>query len=342
MSVVERIWYGDDPAAAASRVALWPFAMAYEGTMRLRASLYDAGVLPTKLPDLPAISVGNLTVGGTGKTPVAAWLGTQLSAKARPAIVLRGYGQDEMEVHARLNPDIIVVASADRVQAIAFAKRDGADCVVLDDAFQHRRVGRVADVILLSAEQMLRPRRLLPAGPWREPISALRRADLVIVTRKAADLKQGRNAMEIARQYAPDVPMTLVHLAPANLTDPATGETVPLEHLRSETVLAIAAIGEPELFARQLQQLGARVNLAAYRDHYAFMDRDASELAQRAGKGLAVCTLKDAVKLVRRWPGPSRLWYLSQQLVVDQGVEHVTRLIERVLNARTTAATSAG
>jgi len=245
-------------------------------------------------------------------------------------------------VHARLNPEALVLGSPDRVGAIARAKLEGADCAVLDDAFQHRRVGRVADVILLSAEQTLRPRRVLPAGPWREPISALRRADLVIVTRKAANPKQGREALELARQYAPDVPMALVHLAPANLTDPFTQETAPLEHLRGENVLAIAAIGEPDLFARQLQDLGARVTLAAFRDHHAFSDADVADLARRAGKGLPVCTLKDAVKLVRRWPGPSRLWYVSQQLVVDQGVEHVTRLIERVLNARAAAAPSAG
>ena len=342
MSVVERIWFGEDAAAAAGRVALWPLALAYEGTMRLRTRLYDAGVLPSTVPRLPAISVGNLTVGGTGKTPIAAWLATQLSATASPAIVLRGYGGDEIAVHQRLNPQIPVVARPDRARAIAEAQGRGADVVVLDDAFQHRRVARVADVIVLSAEQMLRPRRLLPAGPWREPLSSLRRADLIIVTRKSFAAERAADAAQIARLQAPAVPIAVVHLSPMELATATDAETAPLEVLRGAPVLAVAGIGEPALFARQLEELGARVTLAAYRDHHSFTDADANELARRAGKGLVVCTLKDAVKLAGRWPGPSRLWYVSQQLVVDQGVEHVTRLIKRMLSARAAVAPTAG
>lgn len=342
MSVVERIWFGDDAVAAAGRAALWPLARAYEGTMRVRASLYAAGVLPSATPALPTIAVGNLTVGGTGKTPVAAWLAGQIAPHARPAIVLRGYGGDEIEVHRRLNPGAPVVANPDRAQGILAAKGMGAEVVVLDDAFQHRRVARHADIVVLSAEQLLRPRRMLPAGPWREPLTSLRRADLVIVTRKAADEQRAAGAAGIARRYAPDTPFASVHIAPRELASVTDGETASLEELRGVSVLAIAGIGEPALFARQLEGLGARVTLAAYPDHHAFTDADVSALARRAANGLALCTLKDAVKLAGRWPGPSRMWYVSQQLVVDQGAEHVTRLITRVVTARAAAAPSAG
>jgi tetraacyldisaccharide 4'-kinase len=342
MSVVDRIWFGDDAVAAAGRAVLWPLSVAYSGVMRLRGRLYDAGVLPSEEPVLPAISVGNLTVGGTGKTPIAAWLAGELSAQAHPAIVLRGYGGDEIEVHRRLNPGVPIIANPDRAEGVAAAKQAGADVVVLDDAFQHRRVARQADILVLSAEQMLRPRRLLPAGPWREPVSALRRADLVVVTRKSADAGRAAGALALARQAAPEKPLAVVHLAPRALASTTDGEIASLDRVRGANVLAIAAIGEPTLFARQLEALGARVTVAAFRDHHAFTDADVAALARQAGNGLALCTLKDAVKLADRWPGPSRLWYVSQQLVVDQGAEHVTRLINRVVTARAAAAPSAG
>ena len=342
MSLVERIWFGDDAAATVGRAALWPLSLAYGGTMRLRARLYDTGLLPSEAPALPAISVGNLTVGGTGKTPLAAWLAGELASRARPAIVLRGYGGDEVEVHRRLNPGVPIIANPDRVEAIAQASQAGAEIVVLDDAFQHRRVARQADVVVLSAEQMLRPRRLLPAGPWREPLSALRRADLVIVTRKSSNIDRAADAAQLARIVAPDVPIAIVHLAPKALASATDGETAPLDRLRGAPAVAIAAIGEPQLFRAQLAALGAQVSLAAFRDHHRFTDREIAALARQAGNGLALCTLKDAVKLAGRWPGPSRLWYVSQQLVVDQGAEHVTRLINRVVTARAAAAPSAG
>ena len=342
MGLVERIWFGDDAAATVARVALSPFALAYAATMRLRATLYDAGVLPRRRAALPAISVGNLTVGGTGKTPFAAWLAQQLAQRATPGIVLRGYGADEIDVHQRLNPGMPVVANPDRAQGIAEAARLGATVVVLDDAFQHRRVARDADVVLLSAEQLLRPRRSLPIGPWRESLGQARRADLIVVTRKSATTAQAAEAVGIATQAAPGVPIAVVHLAPGSLASTAGDETAPLDRLRGAQVLAIAAIGEPALFARQLEGLGARVTLASFPDHHAFTDADIAALAARAKDTLAICTLKDAVKLGQRWPGQSRLWYVSQQLVVDQGAEHVTRLITRVLDARAAAAPSAG
>src|SRR5262245_17652810 len=103
MSAVDAIWYGTGAGARAARALLWPMARAYELATRLRTRLYDAGVFATYASALPAISVGNLTVGGTGKTPFAAWLAGQLSRDAKPAIALRGYGTDEIEVHRRLN-----------------------------------------------------------------------------------------------------------------------------------------------------------------------------------------------------------------------------------------------
>jgi tetraacyldisaccharide 4'-kinase len=340
MKRIEDLWYGRGAGSITVRVALWPLERAYDLAQGARSRMYDSGIFPAQLPALPTISVGNLTTGGTGKTPVAAWLASRLASVARPAIVMRGYGGDEPEVHKRLNPAVPVVVNANRGAAIVEAKELGVDIIVLDDAFQHRRIGRDADILLLSVEQLLRPRRLLPSGPWREPLSAAKRADLLVLTRKAASAKEAAAAADLVRSEVPGIPIVSVSLVPAALVS-ASGETQSLEQLSGASVLAIAAIGEPTLFQRQLEGLGATVTLAAYRDHHTFSDAEVASLSRHVPPdGLAVCTLKDAVKLASRWPGPSRLWYVSQQLVVDQGAEHMDRLVQRVLDARAGAATS--
>ena len=339
---VEHVWYGGGAGSILVRAALWPVARVYDAAMLVRSRLYDSGVLDAAAPDLPTISVGNLTVGGTGKTPFSAWLAFKLKVRARPAIALRGYGDDETQVHARLNPDVPVVVNPDRGAAIREAKKHGADIVVLDDAFQHRRIARNADIVILSAEQLLRPHRMLPAGPWRERLPAARRADVLVVTRKSATPAQIERAIEMIRIAIPDVPIVVAYLAPDRLVNAVDDDTMSIDELRGAQVVALAAIGEPELFQTQLEELGARVSLTSFRDHHTFSDDEINAIAARVpSDGFAVCTLKDAVKLAGRWPGPSRLWYVSQQLVVEQGAEEIDRLLKRVLDARASATTNA-
>jgi tetraacyldisaccharide 4'-kinase len=346
MPTVEHVWYGGGAGSMLVRAALWPLARAYDAAMTARSRLYDAGVLDSAAPDLPTISVGNLTVGGTGKTPFAAWLAFKLKTRARPAIALRGYGGDETLVHGRLNPGIPVVVNPDRGAAVREAKSQGADIVVLDDAFQHRRIARNADIVVLSAEQLLRPHRMLPAGPWRERLPSARRADLLVVTRKSATSAETARATEMVRIAIPDVPLVVAYLAPAELVSATDDSTKAIDELRGANVLAIAAIGEPDVFRAQLEALGAQVSLSAYRDHHRFSDDEIRAMAARVPTdSFAVCTLKDAVKLAGRWPGPSRLWYVSLQLVVEQGADELDRLLKRVLDARaanTAATTTAG
>lgn len=343
MGFIEELWYGNGGAAAAARELLWPVSRVYEFGTAVRARLYDAAILKSEAPALATVSVGNLTVGGTGKTPFAAWLASRLGRSARPAIVLRGYGEDEVAVHRRLNPDVPVVANPDRAAAIREARARGADVAILDDAFQHRRIRRTADIVLLSAEQLVRPMRQLPTGPWREPLRAAKRANLIVVTRKSATTVDAERAVAMINVVTPQVPTAVVYLAPDRLVSATDDRELPVGRLRGAPVLAIAAIGEPSLFAQQLEQLGARVSLAAYRDHHAYSDAEIAAAAARVpADGLAVCTLKDAVKLAPRWPGPSRLWYVSQQLVVEQGAEHLDRLLKRVLDARAATAITAG
>jgi len=344
MGPIESVWYGDGVAAHLGRGLLWPISRIYDAVVTARNMMYDGRVLPRAMPAIPVISVGNLTVGGTGKTPFAAWLASQLQLRGRaPAVVLRGYGADEPAVHRRLNPSVPVVVNPDRAAATLDAQRRGADVAILDDGFQHRRIDRAADIVLMSAEQLARPRRLLPAGPWREPLTSARRADLLVVTRKSADDNVTRRVLELLREAASSVPVAVVRLQPVQLIDATSGEGRMLARLKGARVVALTAIGEPDVFASQLRQLGANVTLLAYRDHHEFSDADlAAAAAQVGADGLAVCTLKDAVKLAHRWPPRSRLWYVSQQLVVEQGAEEIDRVLRRALDARTTTTTAAG
>lgn len=342
--LAHRVWFGAGFWPQAVRAVLWPLSLGYGVVVRMRSRLYEVGVIPTRRAALPALAVGNLTVGGTGKTPLSAWLAARLATRARPAIVMRGYGGgDEIAVHRRLNPAIPVIADPDRAAGIVQAQRAGADIAVLDDAFQHRRVARVADVVVISVEQLDRDVRLLPAGPWREPLGAARRADLVAVTYKAELGDTVRSTVERARRAAAGAPVAVIRLAPGTLVD-ATDDTSrrPLSDLSGARVHAIAAIGEPDAFRRQLEQLGAKVSLSAFGDHHAFTVGEAASLASQTPPGsLAVCTLKDAVKLAPLWPAPRRLWYVSQQLSVEQGREEIDRLLQRVLDARASTSSAA-
>jgi len=335
----ERIWFGNDTLASTARAALWPFARVFGAAAAARGALYDAGVLATGASAIPCVSVGNLTVGGTGKTPFAAWLAGRLRSHVPAAVVLRGYGSDEAAVHRHLNPGVLVLENADRVAAVREARTRGARVAILDDAFQHRRIARVADIVLVSVEQLSRPQRLLPAGPWRESLRAARRASLVVLTRKSASAADLSAAIEQVVAVVPGVPVASVYLAPLGLERVDSTESRSLNALKSATVRVVAAIGEPAAFQRQLEHCGAHVTLTAFRDHHAYTADEVRLLANSTpNDAMVVCTLKDAVKLAPLWPPSRGLWYVSQQLVVEHGAGHLDRLFASVVERASSAA----
>ncbi len=339
------MWYGGDAFARVARAVLLPAERVFGGIVGARDILYEAGWLPEHATAIPAVSIGNLTVGGTGKTPVAAWIASGLVARgAHPAIVLRGYGGDEPLVHETLNPGVPVIAAADRVAAIAEAARRGADIAVLDDAFQHRRAARVADLVLVSADRWTSDMRLLPAGPWREPLKAIRRATMIIVTRKAVSEQTVDAVNERLSKVAPGIPRVTVRLEPASLRQYGSTETRSLAALRGVPVKAVLAIADPKSFVRQLEQRGAQVRAVVFPDHHAFTDAEVQGLAVGLSAGeWAVCTLKDAVKLGPRWPRLAPpLWYVSQQVIVERGVGGLERLLDDLVNTRSPMSPTAG
>lgn len=328
---MERIWARNGVAAW----ALSPLSWMFGAGVAVRNAMFDFGILRSYPLALPSVSVGNLSVGGTGKTPVAAWLATELLALgAKPAIVMRGYGADEPLVHARLNPTVPVFSNADRVAGTLEAKARGATVVVLDDAFQHRRARRDVDLVLIAAEQGV-GQRLLPAGPLREGPRALRRATAVIVTRKSATAAEAEAVAASWTGFSGAPPVAIAALQPAELVPvhSADGPAQALSALKGRRVLAISAIGNTTAFERQLAALGAVVSSAAFADHHPFSAEDAARLAaQAATVDRVVCTLKDAVKLAALWPrGSAPLWYLSQAVEVERGGALIRDALRRLV-----------
>lgn len=337
MSHADRLWFGDEPLARAARGALVPLAALYGGATAVRNALFDRGLLRARAAPLPAVSVGNLAVGGAGKTPFAAWLASRLAADdARPGIVLRGYGGDEPAVHALLNPGVPVIVDADRHRGAVRARGVGCQVVVFDDAFQHRRAARLEDVVLVSADRWQEPRRLLPAGPWREPLAALARASLVVVTRKTAAPAQ---AAALAAQLAPATRTgagAAVAFSLGRVHEVGGGRAFGLDALRGQRLLAIAGVADPEAFRAQLAAEGADVDLVAFPDHHPYDAGDVRRLAARAASvDHVVCTLKDAVKLQFLWPRAAPgLWYVSLHCAPEAGTEALEAVLHRLAAAR--------
>lgn len=316
--VLVRSWSDGGPL----RTLLAPLSWGYRMGVAGRRVAYRIGLFRTHDAPVPVVSVGNLTVGGTGKTPATLWLAGRLRADGRrPAIVTRGYGGtlagrtvvvgrtgkpllgvDEIGDEAALLATRFegpVVCGADRVAAVALAVEEGADLVVLDDGFQHWRLGRDVEIVLVDGRAGFGNGSLLPAGPLREPVAALRRADAVVVTKTAP---VGPLA-ETLRRRAPDIPLFSAELAPVSLSQWEDGElrTRSLGDLVGRRVVTVSAIAEPRSFYELLGQLEAQaVEVLEYPDHHRFTQSDWHRINKAAhAADLVVCTEKDLVKLCR-------------------------------------------
>lgn len=289
------LWRGETgPAGALVSASLVPLELLYAGGVAVRNRLYDGGILPSIPAGVPVVSVGNVIVGGAGKTPVAGWLARLLADRGRsPAIVTRGYGEDEVALHRRWNPEIPVVVDPDRVRGAGTARKRGATSVILDDGFQHRRIRRALDIVLQPAEGPGHA-HLLPRGPYREPLRSLERADHLIVTRRTASSADAARMEERLSASFPHLSVARVHLRPAGWTA-LSGEKTPPP---SGPLLAVTAIARPRSFARLAERAAdAPVELMSFPDHHAFSPREVEEIRRRGLGRTIVTTEKDAARL---------------------------------------------
>jgi len=333
------LWTSGSAGAAIARTLLAPASLAYRMVHGVRTWLYDDGVLAIRSAAVPVISVGNLTVGGSGKTPFAAWLITRLLQQQRkPALLHGGYAGDEPELHRQWHPDVPVWAGRERVVSAREAVANGADVLVLDDGFQHRRLGRDADIVLVAAEQWSRRRLLLPAGPWREPASALQRANIIVITRKAASSEHAATvAREVQAFAGMTAPVAIAAILPSGWrtgrgtsAGPATG-VAGLAAPPGE-VVAVAGIARPDLFAANAAASGAHIVASFwFPDHHTYDRDDAGRITTGAGGRAIVTTAKDALKLEPLLPA-GRLWVLEQDVHIERGAEALDAVVQRALS----------
>ncbi len=303
--------------------------------MSARTLGYSRGWLESHDLPLPSVAVGNLTVGGSGKTPIAVWIARYYASRAlQPGILLRGYGDDETLVHARAVPGAIVIADPDRAAGAERARARGAQVLVLDDAYQRLDVRRDLNIAVMSAETSRAVRWLLPAGPWREGWKALERADALIVTRKRASAEA---ALQLAGRLTHRVagPIAVAHLGLTHLEGMLSGVRRAPESLAGKRVVAGAAIADPEAFVAQTKATGAAVQVATWKDHHAYRDEDVTWLAHAARRAdHLVITEKDAVKLRDRWPTDSPEPLVAMLgLQWEEGEEEIAASLDAVVAA---------
>jgi tetraacyldisaccharide 4'-kinase len=298
------LWSSRSLSARVARLALLPPSILYRLGSVVRTRAYKYRLLGQREAPVPVVAVGNLTVGGSGKTPVASWIARYYAKRGlQPGIVLRGYGGDEGRVHRQLVPEAIVVENPDRIAGSVAAATNGAEVVILDDAFQRLDIGRDLNVALVSAESTGAVGWTLPAGPWREGLKAVRRADFMIVTRKRADRPSAEELARKLQRIARGCPVAIVRLGVSRFRGLMTGDPFPLLTLKGARVLVAAGVGDPRSFAGQCRELGADVRMLRLEDHHRYEETDVAKMLH-AGRRVdyVVVTEKDAVKLQHLWP----------------------------------------
>jgi tetraacyldisaccharide 4'-kinase len=291
------------------RAGLRAAEVPYAAAMRWRNWRYDAGRATVHRLPVPVVSVGNLTLGGTGKTPLVEWLARWFLAHGvRVALVSRGYGSksgapnDEARELEEKLPDVPHFQHGDRVLAGERAIAEtGADLILLDDAFQHRRLARDLDIVLIDACEPFGYEHVFPRGTLREPLAGCRRAHVLALTR--ADMVSDDERAAIKARYlalAPQAAWLELGQRPRALRR-SSGRELPLGELRGQRVAAFCGIGNPAGFRHVIAGSGCElVAMQEFPDHYGYEPADIAELSQWAGSlgvDAVLCTHKDLVKL---------------------------------------------
>ncbi len=333
--VPDYLWRTDE--SRARRIALAPLVL-LEGPYRLGAFLhrkvYDTGLRSRVRLDPAVVSVGNLSVGGSGKTPLVGWLASELNARGhRVAILSRGVGgRREREVNVVSNGERVLLSPADvgdepvllagRAPGVpVFAGRNrvalglraaalfGAEILIIDDGFQHYRLHRDADLVCVDAGLGLGNGHVLPRGPLREPVSALRRAAAIVWTRLT---NAEAELPELGVALAEEIPRFGVEITVRGIRQLGASGLEPVESLRGRKVGLLAAIARPDRFATELTELGAEVAArCTFADHHRYCRSDLSALDPGL---LWVTTEKDAVKIPAGWSLGAKLVVLEEEV----------------------------
>lgn len=333
-------------SAAFLRLLLRIPACAYSLVVRLRNLFYDTGLFKARRAGAAVISIGNITAGGAGKTPLVIWLCNRLSRSHECAILTRGYKTrqgpllDEPAILAESCPDARVVVNPDRVAGAAEAVGFGAEVLIMDDGFQHRRLARDLDIVAIDATMPFGYGRILPAGLLREPVTALKRADAVVITRsdQVANAELAKIEKTI-RHIKADITIARSIHAPLCAIASDANE-ISIEKLKGKKVFAFCGIGNPDAFLNTLRNLGANVlGSKIFDDHHHYTDAclaEISEQAERLDADLAMTTQKDWTNLAPILTAEKRpaFVYLAVEIRFQAGEDKLRNLIEDTLTDR--------
>ena len=314
-------------------------------------------IFRTTFVGVPVVSVGNISAGGSGKTPLVEMLIRRFSESRKVAVVSRGYkrkssGQvvvsdgtgiraqtenagDELSQIARKFPGIIVIADALRVRGAQKAIELGAEVILLDDGFQHRALGRRSNIAIVTAEELLKGDLLLPAGKRREPLSALQRADLIAISR-CTGKEEFEQASAAVASF--EKPVAALQVKVRNLRDAATGREIPLHSVAQKKAVLFSGIGNPESFVRTARELGVVIlEHKVFKDHHWYSEHDMQVIMRYpAGQKaeLILTTEKDFMRLRDR-PGMFSMMNLPVLIVeIEQqvlyGGEFIDSLIQQI------------
>ncbi len=297
---------------------LWPFSVVYGAGGRMREWSYRSGLFRQQRLSSTVVSVGNLTVGGTGKTPMVVWLAKRFSAgDVKTAVLCRGYKplprrpetEDSWRVpegwndeaallHERLGDDVEIGASPNRYEKGRELEARGVQCFVLDDGFQHLQLARDVDIVMIDATNPFGDGHVIPSGRLREPISALRRADIIVITRSGH-----APAVEAVIRRHSHAPIFYAQTELVSLEVRGTrGASVEKFRPEGKKFFAFCGIGNPAAFLGDLKSWGFSIaGHAQFRDHHLYTERDVADLEARAtavGADALICTEKDTYDLM--------------------------------------------
>ena len=334
------------PASILMRAGLWCASQPYAAGVEFRNWLYNRGFKSSVRAGAPVISVGNLTAGGTGKTPMVAYLARWFRAQdKRVAILSRGYGagvdgrNDEAKELEWLLPDVPHLQSPDRISSAKIATEElDMELLLLDDGFQHRRIARDLELVLLDAREPFGFGHLLPRGLLREPLRSLKRADIVIATRTDQVLPQKLAEIRSrVQRYAPKAGWVETRHAPVRLRNSA-GQQQDVTSLENKNVVAVCGIGNPPAFLQTLADLKANVaDRVIFPDHHLYTEGDIREINARVSDmnqcDMIVCTGKDLAKIAVPKIENTNVWALDVELEITRGREILEDRLKEVVRS---------
>jgi len=354
------------------RALIWLPAKLYELAVRLRVAAYETEYRTPQRLEAAVIAVGNLTLGGTGKTPMVEYIARYLrSEDHRVAILTRGYGRasdgmrtlnaptasshpesepatqapsfrevgDEPLMLARALPDVPIIIHKDRVQAGRWAvEATGANVLVLDDAYQHLRLARDLNILLIDASDPFGGFEMAPLGRLREPLYGIKRADVVIITRADRPFDQAQTQALVRRFCGGDVPLIYITSGITRLRHLETGAIYELDEFAGWNAAVLCAIGNPHAFAEDILQAGINiVSESFFRDHHPFTQADldsATAEARRAAADMIITTEKDAMRLEGLSYGDVPVYAAQMEIQSDDEIRLKSLLLRTVTRRR--------